>query len=115
MVKLLVLNVNVSTHCPACSLDGHFVFSVKATDTDPPVTPSSLIVKDQPQCFPVVTTADTAVFKIGVMDCGAKKKVMNKTGFIVFRLIINNVYKIDLVSCRVPIKSALSPRFKINI
>ena len=60
---------------PACSLDGHFVFSVKATDTDRPIDPSSLIVKDQPQCFPAVTTADTAVFKIGVMDCGAKMKV----------------------------------------
>ncbi|XP_040918237.1 zona pellucida sperm-binding protein 4-like [Toxotes jaculatrix] len=59
----------------ACSLDGHFVFSVKATDTDPPITPSNLIVKDQPQCFPVVTTPDTAVFKIGVMDCGAKMRV----------------------------------------
>ncbi|XP_023287370.1 zona pellucida sperm-binding protein 4-like [Seriola lalandi dorsalis] len=59
----------------ACSLDGHFVFSVKATDTDPPITPSGLIVKDQPQCFPAVTTPDTAVFKIGLMDCGAKKKV----------------------------------------
>ncbi|XP_035472230.2 zona pellucida sperm-binding protein 4-like isoform X2 [Scophthalmus maximus] len=59
----------------ACSVDGHFVFSVKATDTDPPITPSSLIVKDQPQCFPEVTTPDTAVFKIGVTDCGAKKKV----------------------------------------
>ncbi|XP_041813234.1 zona pellucida sperm-binding protein 4-like [Chelmon rostratus] len=59
----------------ACSLDGHFVFSVKATDTDPPIDPSSLIVKDQPQCFPVVTTPDSAVFKIGVMDCGAKMKV----------------------------------------
>ncbi|GLD45952.1 zona pellucida sperm-binding protein 4-like protein, partial [Lates japonicus] len=60
----------------ACSLDGHFVFSVKATDADPPVTPSSLIIKDQPQCFPVVSTQDTAVFKIGVMDCGAKMKVL---------------------------------------
>ncbi|KAG7216212.1 hypothetical protein INR49_029061, partial [Caranx melampygus] len=59
----------------ACSLDGHFVFSVKATDTDPPITPSSLIVKDQPECVPVVTTPDTAVFKIGVMDCGVKRKV----------------------------------------
>ncbi|XP_033501361.2 zona pellucida sperm-binding protein 4-like [Epinephelus lanceolatus] len=58
-----------------CSLDGHFVFSVKTTDTDTPIEPSSLIVKDQPQCFPVVTTADTAVFKIGVTDCGAKVKV----------------------------------------
>ncbi|XP_026180928.1 zona pellucida sperm-binding protein 4-like [Mastacembelus armatus] len=59
----------------ACSLDGHFVFSVKATDTDPPVDPRGLMVKDQPQCSPVVTTPDTAVFKIGVTDCGAKMKV----------------------------------------
>ncbi|XP_062295329.1 zona pellucida sperm-binding protein 4-like [Scomber scombrus] len=59
----------------ACSLDGHFVFSVKTTETDPPIDPGSLIVKDQPHCVPVVTTQDTAVFKIGVMDCGAKKKV----------------------------------------
>ncbi|XP_059204424.1 zona pellucida sperm-binding protein 4-like [Centropristis striata] len=59
----------------ACSVDGHFVFSVKTTDTDRPIDPSSLIVKDQPHCSPVVTTSDTAVFKIGVMDCGAKMKV----------------------------------------
>ncbi|XP_070703519.1 zona pellucida sperm-binding protein 4-like [Pempheris klunzingeri] len=59
----------------ACSLDGHLVFSVKATDTDPPSEPSSLIVKDHPHCFPVVTTPDTAVFKIGVMECGAKMNV----------------------------------------
>ncbi|XP_008282780.1 zona pellucida sperm-binding protein 4-like [Stegastes partitus] len=56
----------------ACSLDGHFVFSVKATDTHPPVDPSSLVIKHQPHCFPVVTTPDTAVFKIGVTECGAK-------------------------------------------
>uniref|UniRef100_A0A671UMC5 Zona pellucida sperm-binding protein 4-like n=1 Tax=Sparus aurata TaxID=8175 RepID=A0A671UMC5_SPAAU len=58
-----------------CSLDGHFVFSVKATDTDLPIDPSSLVVKDQPQCIPVITTPDAAVFKIGVTDCGAKMKV----------------------------------------
>lgn len=61
----------------ACSLDGHFVFSVKTTDTEPPVDPSSLTVKDHPHCFPVITTADMAVFKIGIMDCGAKMKVMH--------------------------------------
>ncbi|XP_028268446.1 zona pellucida sperm-binding protein 4-like [Parambassis ranga] len=55
-----------------CSLDGHFVFSVKATDTHPPIDPSSLTIRDQPQCSPAVTTSDTAVFKIGVTDCGAK-------------------------------------------
>lgn len=61
---------------PACSLDGHFVFTVKATDTHPPIDPSSLVIKDQPHCLPVVTTPDMAVFKIGVMECGAKMKVM---------------------------------------
>ncbi|XP_031726707.1 zona pellucida sperm-binding protein 4-like [Anarrhichthys ocellatus] len=59
----------------ACSLDGHLVFSVKSTDTDPPIDPSSLTVKGQPQCSPAATTPDTAIFKIGVMDCGAKMKV----------------------------------------
>uniref|UniRef100_A0A3Q3VXJ4 P-type domain-containing protein n=1 Tax=Mola mola TaxID=94237 RepID=A0A3Q3VXJ4_MOLML len=54
--------------CVSCSLDGHFVFSVRATDTELPINPSSLIVKDQPQCSPIVTTRDTAIFKIGVMD-----------------------------------------------
>nr|XP_040047043.1 zona pellucida sperm-binding protein 4-like isoform X1 [Gasterosteus aculeatus aculeatus] len=59
----------------ACSVDGHFVFSVKSTDTDPPIDPSSLTVKGQPHCSPAATTTDTAVFKIGIMDCGAKMTV----------------------------------------
>uniref|UniRef100_A0A3Q2FH02 P-type domain-containing protein n=1 Tax=Cyprinodon variegatus TaxID=28743 RepID=A0A3Q2FH02_CYPVA len=63
----------------ACSLDGHFVFTVKATDTDPPIDPSSLVIKDQPHCLPVVSTSDTALFKMGVTDCGAKIKVRHNT------------------------------------
>ncbi|KAM3598552.1 uncharacterized protein V6R79_019506 [Siganus canaliculatus] len=58
-----------------CSLDGHFVFSVKATDADPPIDPGSLVVKDHPQCFPVVITPDTAIFKFRVTECGAIMKV----------------------------------------
>nr|XP_046159517.1 zona pellucida sperm-binding protein 4-like isoform X1 [Oncorhynchus gorbuscha] len=58
-----------------CSLDGHFVFSVKATDTNPPLNPNNLAVKGQPQCSPVATSADTAVFKIGVRECGTKMMV----------------------------------------
>ncbi|XP_017272060.1 zona pellucida sperm-binding protein 4 [Kryptolebias marmoratus] len=57
-----------------CSLDGHFVFTVKVTDTHPPVDPRSLVIKDQPHCLPALSTPDTAVFKIGVMDCGAKTR-----------------------------------------
>ncbi|XP_029583897.1 zona pellucida sperm-binding protein 2-like isoform X2 [Salmo trutta] len=59
----------------SCSLDGHFVFSVKATDTDPLLNPNNLAVKGQPQCSPVATSADTAVFKIGVRECGTKMMV----------------------------------------
>lgn len=57
---------------PACSLDGNFVFSVEVTD----INPGNLTVKGHPECRPVVSTADTAVFKIGVTECGTKKKVM---------------------------------------
>ncbi|XP_061702502.1 zona pellucida sperm-binding protein 4-like [Syngnathoides biaculeatus] len=55
----------------SCSLDGHFVFAVKTTETKP----RTLAVKDQPRCLPLITTADTAVFKIPVTDCGVKTKV----------------------------------------
>nr|XP_057905372.1 zona pellucida sperm-binding protein 4-like [Doryrhamphus excisus] len=59
----------------ACSLDGHLVFSVKATDADPPTDPRSLVVKDHPRCIPAMATADIAVFKIPVTDCGVTAKV----------------------------------------
>lgn len=62
----------------ACSLDGHFVFSVEAADTEVPIDPSALLVKDQPHCLPVITTHDTAVFKIALKDCGSKMKVVWK-------------------------------------
>ncbi|KAM9391747.1 zona pellucida sperm-binding protein 4-like [Pholidichthys leucotaenia] len=58
----------------ACSLDGHFVFSVRTKDAHPPIDPRSLTVKDQPHCIPAITTKDTAIFRIGVMDCGAKMR-----------------------------------------
>lgn len=60
----------------ACSLDGHFVFSVKATETEVPIDPSALLVKGHPHCLPVVITPDTAVFKIRLEDCGSKMKVV---------------------------------------
>ncbi|XP_054891467.1 zona pellucida sperm-binding protein 4 isoform X2 [Poeciliopsis prolifica] len=60
--------------CLACSLDGHFVFTVKATDSHPPIDPGSLAIKDQPHCLPAISTSDTAVFKMGVTDCGAKMR-----------------------------------------
>ncbi|XP_077590610.1 zona pellucida sperm-binding protein 4-like [Stigmatopora nigra] len=54
----------------SCSLDGHFVFAVKSNEN-----PRNIAVKDQPRCVPLITTSDTAVFKIPVTDCGVKTKV----------------------------------------
>uniref|UniRef100_A0A8C5DS61 Zona pellucida sperm-binding protein 4-like n=1 Tax=Gouania willdenowi TaxID=441366 RepID=A0A8C5DS61_GOUWI len=66
-------------HCyhrlDACSVDGHFVFSVKAKDSHPPIDPRSLVVKNQPHCLPEITTADIAIFKIRITECGAKMQV----------------------------------------
>ncbi|XP_036408718.1 zona pellucida sperm-binding protein 4-like [Megalops cyprinoides] len=59
----------------ACSLDGNFVFSVRTTDARPPLSLSSLRVRGQPQCIPVAATADVAIFKFGVTECGAKRVV----------------------------------------
>ncbi|KAJ8387538.1 hypothetical protein AAFF_G00152340 [Aldrovandia affinis] len=61
-----------------CSLDGNFVFSVKASQFQPPISLSSLRVKGQPQCIPVAATTDTAVFKFGVTECGTKRVVLGK-------------------------------------
>uniref|UniRef100_A0A8C8DX15 Zona pellucida sperm-binding protein 4-like n=1 Tax=Oryzias sinensis TaxID=183150 RepID=A0A8C8DX15_9TELE len=84
------LNGNVFS----CSLDGHFVFTVKAVDTHPPIDPSSLVIKDQPQCLPTITTPDVAVFKIGVQDCGAKMKVRQLiTVFVFFSLQVECEYE----------------------
>ncbi|XP_055079736.1 zona pellucida sperm-binding protein 4-like [Periophthalmus magnuspinnatus] len=58
----------------SCSLDRHFVFSVTTEDTGYSTSLSKLMVKDQPQCVPVILTPDTAVFKVGQKECGAKMK-----------------------------------------
>lgn len=65
-------NLTCYSRLDACSLDGHFVFSVMASDTDPPINPSNLVVKDHPHCTPVLATRDTAIFKFSVKDCGTK-------------------------------------------
>ncbi|XP_035253311.1 zona pellucida sperm-binding protein 4-like isoform X3 [Anguilla anguilla] len=61
-----------------CSLDGNFVFSVNTSDFQLPIALSSLRVKGQPQCTPVATSTDQAVFKFGVTECGAKRVVLGK-------------------------------------
>ncbi|XP_012681067.2 zona pellucida sperm-binding protein 4-like isoform X2 [Clupea harengus] len=59
----------------ACSLDGHFVFSLRATDAYPPLNPGMLVIKSQPPCFPVFFRPDVALFKFGVTKCGSHMSV----------------------------------------
>ncbi|CAL8287147.1 unnamed protein product [Boreogadus saida] len=56
----------------ACSVDGHFVFSVEATDTMPRLDPRTLWVRGHPDCLPAVATEDVAIFKIPTTACGAR-------------------------------------------
>ncbi|KAJ8251851.1 hypothetical protein GJAV_G00226130 [Gymnothorax javanicus] len=62
----------------ACSLDGHFVFAVNALDFPSPIFLDTLRIKGHPQCIPVATSMDGAVFKFGVTECGAKRVVLGK-------------------------------------
>ncbi|CAL8273975.1 unnamed protein product [Lota lota] len=59
----------------ACSMDGHFVFSVEATDTEPRLDPRTLGVRGHPDCLPGVATGDIAIFKIPTTECGARLKL----------------------------------------
>lgn len=56
----------------ACSVDGHFVFTVEATDMASLLDPHTLGVRGHPDCLPVIATDDVAVFKINTADCGSK-------------------------------------------
>ncbi|KAG9343056.1 hypothetical protein JZ751_015274, partial [Albula glossodonta] len=73
------LKLNDAPNPKPCSLDGSFVFSVKASDFQPPISLSSLWVKGQPQCTPVAASTEMAVFKFGVTECGARR-VMSGNG-----------------------------------
>ncbi|XP_055754719.1 zona pellucida sperm-binding protein 2-like [Salvelinus fontinalis] len=53
------------------SVKRFFITCARQTLT-PPLNPNNLAVKGQPQCSPVATSADTAVFKIGVRECGTR-------------------------------------------
>ncbi|XP_028841743.1 zona pellucida sperm-binding protein 4-like [Denticeps clupeoides] len=85
----------------ACSLDGHFVFSVSATDFFPPLNPGSLMVKGQPQCTPVIATPEVAIFKFGVTECGSQMSVDG--------VVVN--YEVDVVE---KMKSETAP-FSLHV
>ena len=60
---------------PECTLDHHFVFTVPAALTDPPLSPALLAAPGHPACTPQRVTADYALFLIPMDGCGAHRMV----------------------------------------
>ncbi|KAL4647893.1 hypothetical protein GN956_G8881 [Arapaima gigas] len=56
-----------------CTVDHHFVFSVPASITDPPLNPASLFVASNNSCIPQMVTSNFALFKIPLVGCGAHR------------------------------------------
>ncbi|XP_029018094.1 uncharacterized protein LOC114862177 [Betta splendens] len=100
--RCLSMGCCFSKHPPACyypmdecTVDRHFVFSVPASLTDPPLSPSMLVTDGNSTCKPERVTSDFAVFKIPLDDCGTRR-VMVGQAVIYMVEIINKVQAISL-------------------
>ncbi|CDQ86367.1 unnamed protein product [Oncorhynchus mykiss] len=78
-----------------CTLDRHFVFSVPASLTDPPLSPALLTAAGNPTCAPQRVTPDYALFKIPLGGCGAHRYEVGQTVIYMVE-IINTVQSITL-------------------
>ncbi|XP_064802562.1 zona pellucida sperm-binding protein 4 [Oncorhynchus masou masou] len=78
-----------------CTLDRHFVFSVPASLTDPPLSPALLTAAGNPTCAPQRVTPDYALFKIPLGGCGAHRYEVGQ--MVIYMVeIINTVQSITL-------------------
>lgn len=58
-----------------CTADRHFVFSIPASLTKPPLSPALLVAAGDSSCTPQRVVADLAIFKIPLDGCGSHKYV----------------------------------------
>ncbi|GLD66377.1 uncharacterized protein AKAME5_001777300 [Lates japonicus] len=91
-----------SKHPPACyypmdecTIDRHFVFSVPASLTEPPLSPALLVTASNSTCTPQRVTPDYALFKIPMDGCGARRVTVGKTVIYMVE-VINKVQAISL-------------------
>ncbi|KAF0037495.1 hypothetical protein F2P81_010369 [Scophthalmus maximus] len=78
-----------------CSIDHHFVFSVPASITEPPLSPALLVAASNSTCKPQRVTSDYALFKIPMDGCGARRVVVGK--MVIYMVeVINKVQGISL-------------------
>ncbi|KAM7394154.1 hypothetical protein PAMP_020973 [Pampus punctatissimus] len=91
-----------SKHPPAChypmdecTIDRHFVFSVPASLTEPPLSPALLVAAGDSTCKPQKVTSDYALFKIPMDGCGARRMEVGKTVIYMVE-VINMLQAISL-------------------
>ncbi|XP_035856146.1 uncharacterized protein LOC116040565 isoform X1 [Sander lucioperca] len=91
-----------SKHPPACyypmdecTIDRHFVFSVPASLTEPPLSPALLVTAGDSTCKPQRVTSDYALFKIPMDGCGTRRVTVGKTVIYMVE-VINKVQSISL-------------------
>ncbi|KAI4871975.1 hypothetical protein NFI96_034495, partial [Prochilodus magdalenae] len=78
-----------------CTDDHHFVFSIPASFTDPPLSPALLVAAGNSSCTPQRVVADSALFKIPLDGCGAHRYEVGKT--VIYMLeILNTVQSLSL-------------------
>ncbi|CAM4479174.1 unnamed protein product [Leuciscus chuanchicus] len=78
-----------------CTMDRHFVFSVHSSAADPPFSPATLVTAGNSSCTPHKVTADLALFKIPLDECGVHRYEVGKTVIYMVE-ILNKVQPIRL-------------------
>ncbi|XP_048052492.1 uncharacterized protein LOC125272016 isoform X2 [Megalobrama amblycephala] len=78
-----------------CTMDRHFVFSVHSSVADPPFSPATLVTAGNNPCTPDKVTADLALFKIPLDECGVHRYEVGKTVIYMVE-ILNRVQPISL-------------------
>ncbi|KAF4075208.1 hypothetical protein AMELA_G00232000 [Ameiurus melas] len=78
-----------------CTADRHFVFSIPASLTEPPLSPALLVAAGNNSCTPQKVVADLALFKIPLDGCGAHKYEVGNT--VIYMLeILNTLNSVTL-------------------
>ncbi|XP_062304608.1 uncharacterized protein LOC134008999 isoform X2 [Osmerus eperlanus] len=71
--------VSVTVPSQECTADRHFVFSVPASFTDPPLSTGLLVAAGDDSCTPQRVSRDHAVFKIPLEGCGTHRYEVGNT------------------------------------
>ncbi|XP_016346589.1 uncharacterized protein LOC107692154 [Sinocyclocheilus anshuiensis] len=78
-----------------CTVDRHFVFSIHSSAADPPLSLASLVTAGDNPCTPQKVTADWALFKIPLDECGVRRYEVGKTVIYMVE-ILNRVQPLSL-------------------